>query len=202
VSDPAEPVPYTAAITHWYDPAFMVEDQRFASRRPDVLEYQTPPLDGPLTLAGPIPVEFSVSTTGTDCDWIVKVIDVFPDTASPPGQRFAFGSGPGPRLGGYQMLVRGDVLRGKFRNSMAKPEPFVPGAVTQIRFTLNDVFHTFKPGHRIMVQVQSTWFPMIDRNPGTFLDIFQAKDSDYQKTTQRVYRSAENASRVVLPVMP
>src|SRR5574341_2615700 len=99
------------------------------------------------------------------------------------------------------MLVRGDVLRGKFRNSMSKPEPFVPGAATKIHFVLNDVFHPFQPGHRIMVQVQSTWFPMIDRNPGKFLDIWQAKDADFQKTTQRVYRSAGNASRVVLPIL-
>jgi putative CocE/NonD family hydrolase len=200
LSDPKEPVPYTDKITHWYDPAFMVEDQRFASRRPDVLTYQTPPLDSALTVAGPIPVEFSVSTSGTDCDWIVKVIDVFPDSASPPGQAFSFSSGPGIKLGGYQMLVRGDVLRGKFRNSLSTPEPFVPGAVTSIHFVLNDVFHTFRPGHRIMIQVQSTWFPMIDRNPGTFLDIFQAKDSDFHQTTQRVYRSAGNASRILMPV--
>jgi predicted acyl esterase len=99
------------------------------------------------------------------------------------------------------MLIRGDVLRGKFRNSLEQPEPFVPGTVTNIRFVLNDVFHTFQPGHKVMIQVQSTWFPMIDRNPGTFVDIFQAKDTDFQKTTQRVYRSAGNASRVVLPVM-
>jgi putative CocE/NonD family hydrolase len=194
VSDPAKPVPYTAEITQWYDPPFMLEDQRFAARRPDVLVYQTGPLDRALTIAGPIPVEFSVSTTGTDCDWIVKLIDVFPDSA---------GSGRGGRvkLGGYQMLVRGDVLRGKFRNSLATPEPFVPGAVTPIHFVMNDVFHTFEPGHRIMVQVQSTWFPMIDRNPGKFMDIFQAKDADFHKTTQRVYRSAGSASHLVLPVM-
>jgi putative CocE/NonD family hydrolase len=198
VSDPAKPVPYTAEIVHWYNPAFMLEDQRFASRRPDVLVYQTDPLAERLTIAGPIPVEFSVSTTGTDCDWIVKVIDVFPDST---GQSSGGGGGNPVKLGGYEMLVRGDVLRGKFRNSLAKPEPFVPGAVTPIQFVLNDVFHTFEPGHRIMIQVQSTWFPMIDRNPGKFMDIFQAKDTDFRKTTQRVYRSAENASHVVLPVM-
>ena len=201
VSDPAKPVPYTADITHWYDPAFMLEDQRFASRRPDVLVYQTDPLAESLTVAGPIPVAFSVSTTGTDCDWVVKVIDVFPDSASPAGQAFGFAPGGSPKLGGYQMLVRGDVLRGKFRNSLAQPEPFVPGAVTPIRFVLNDVFHTFTAGHRIMIQVQSTWFPMIDRNPGKFMDIFQAKDADFRATTQRVYRSAGSASHVVLPVM-
>jgi len=194
VSDPTRPVPYTAEMRHWYNPAFMVEDQRFASRRPDVLVYQTDPLDADLTVAGPIDVEFVVSTSGTDCDWIVKVIDVFPDsgTGTPRGR---------VRTGDYQMLVRGDVLRGKFRNSMSQPEPFVPNAATPLRFRLNDVFHTFPAGHRIMVQVQSTWFPMIDRNPGRFMDIWQATEADFQPTTQHVYRSARQASHIVLPVM-
>ena len=128
-----------------------------------------------------------VSTSGTDSDWIVKVIDVFPDTM--------------PRQGGYQMLVRGDVLRGKFRNSMSTPEPFVGGQPTPIRFKLEDVYHTFLPGHRVMVQVQSTWFPMVDRNPGKFMDIYQAADADFVSTTQRVFRSAESPSRIVLPVV-
>lgn len=195
VSDPAKPVPYTAAIRHWYDGGFMVEDQRFAARRPDVLVYQTGALDSAITVAGPLDVDFRVSTSGTDCDWIVKVIDVFPDS----------GEGDTPRArnatGGYEMLVRGDVLRGKFRRSMSRPEPFVPGAVTPIRYRMNDVFHTFRPGHRIMIQVQSTWFPMIDRNPGRFMDIWKATGADFRKTTQRVFRSAEYPSHVVLPVM-
>jgi uncharacterized protein len=195
VSDPAKPVPYTNAITHWYQGGFMVEDQRFAARRPDVLVYQTPVLDSALTVAGPIDVDFRVSTSGTDCDWIVKVIDVFPDA----------GAGTDPRnpntMAGYEMLVRGDVLRGKFRNSMSRPQPFVPNAVTPIRYRMNDVFHTFLPGHRIMVQVQSTWFPMIDRNPGRFMDIWKATDADFRKTTQRVFRSADYPSHVVLPVL-
>ena len=195
VSDPAKPVPYTSAIRHWYDGGFMVEDQRFAARRPDVLVYRTPVLDSAVTVAGPIDVAFSVSTSGTDCDWIVKVIDVFPDS----------GVGPTPRErnanGGYQMLVRGDVLRGKFRNSMSRPEPFTPNAVTPIRYRMNDVYHTFLPGHRIMVQVQSTWFPMIDRNPGRFMNIWDATEADFRKTTQRVFRSADYPSHVVLPVM-
>jgi len=195
VSDPAKPVPYTDAITHWYQGGFMVEDQRFASRRPDVLVYETRALDSAVTVAGPIDVDFRVSTSGTDCDWIVKVIDVFPDT----------GAGTDPRepntMAGYEMLVRGDVLRGKFRSSMTRPQPFVPGAVTPIRFRMNDVFHTFLPGHRIMVQVQSTWFPMIDRNPGRFMDIWTATEADFRKTTQRVFRSAEYPSHVVLPVL-
>jgi putative CocE/NonD family hydrolase len=201
VSDPAKPVPYTAEITQWYDPGFMVEDQRFASRRPDVLVYETAPLDSALTIAGPIGVDFTVSTTGTDADFIVKVIDVFPDDYG-HDEAFAYRRpNRAAQLGGYQMLVRGDVLRGKFRNSTAKPEPFRPGVPTAIRFTLNDVYHTFRVGHRLMVQVQSTWFPMIDRNPGRFEDIFHAKDSDFQKTTQRVYRSVEYPSHLVLPVL-
>lgn len=195
VSDPARPVPYTAEITHWYNNGFMVEDQRFAARRPDVLVYQTPPLTSATTVAGPVDVDFVVSTSGTDCDWIVKVVDVFPDS----------GEGLTPRerraTGGYQMLVRGDVLRGKFRGSMSAPQPFVPGAATPIRFRMNDVFHTFRPGHRIMVQVQSTWFPMIDRNPGRFMNIWQATDADFVRTTQRVYRAAAQPSHIVLPVL-
>ncbi len=186
-SDPKKPVPYTSEITHWYNAAFMLEDQRFAARRPDVLVYRTEPLGSDVTVAGPITVNFQVSTTGTDCDWIIKVIDVFPD---------------GDQLGGYQMLVRGDVLRGKFRNSMSQPEPFVPGAVTPIKFTMNDVFHAFRPGHRIMIQVQSTWFPMIDRNPGRFEDIYHASAADFQKTVQRVYRDTAHPSHVVLQVLP
>jgi putative CocE/NonD family hydrolase len=195
VSDPAKPVPYTAEYRHWYNPGFMVEDQRFAARRPDVLVYQTAPLTSALTVAGPIDVELVVSTSGTDADWIVKVIDVLPDsgTGGPPAAR--------ARMGNYQMLVRGDVLRGKFRNSMSNPEPFLPGEATPLRFRLNDVFHTFPAGHRLMVHVQSTWFPMIDRNPGRFMDIWRATDADFVATTQRVFRSSARPSRVVLPVL-
>ena len=196
VSDPAKPVPYTAEITHWYNPAFPVEDQRFAATRPDVLVYKSNVLASDLTLAGPITANLFVSTSGTDADWIVKVIDVFPDSTSTP-ESFP----RGVKLGGYQMMVRGDVLRGKFRKSLATPEPFVPNKPTEIRVVLNDVFHTFKKGHRIMVQIQSTWFPMIDRNPQKFVDIYHAKDSDFQKATQRVYRSVKWSSHLKLPVM-
>ncbi|MEK6572034.1 MAG: CocE/NonD family hydrolase [Bacteroidota bacterium] len=195
-SDPMKPVPYTAEISHWYNPAFMVEDQRFASRRPDVLVYQTDVLQDNLTVAGPITAGLFVSTSATDCDWVVKVIDVFPDDAPDPALN--------PRnvkLGGYEMLVRGDVLRGKFRNSLSKPEPFIPSGVTKVEFELQDVFHTFKKGHRIMVQVQSTWFPMIDRNPGKFVDIYNATESDFLKTTQRVYRSAKFQSHLKVNII-
>lgn len=204
VSDPAQPVPYTAQITHWYNPAFMLEDQRFAAGRPDVLVYRTEPLASDLTVAGPIEVHFHVSTSGTDCDWVVKVIDVFPDTLQAAGQTSGFfgARARGLQLGGYEMLIRGDVLRVKFRNSMSRPAPSVPGVVAPIRFTMNDVFHTFREGHRIMVQVQSTWFPMIDRNPGKFEDIYDAAPADFRKTVQRVYRSRASPSYVVLPVLP
>ena len=180
VHDPANPVPYTNSVEEWYDPAFMLEDQRFASRRPDVLDYRTPVLEEDVTIAGPIRVSLTVSTSGTDADWVVKLIDVFPDSLE--------GGDPVP-LGGYEMLVRGDVIRGKFRNSLAEPEPFRPNAPTAVAYTLQDAFHTFKKGHRIMVQIQSSWFPMVDLNPGSFMDIFQATESDFRATTQRVYRS-------------
>jgi putative CocE/NonD family hydrolase len=195
VSDPQKPVPYTSEIRQWYNASFMDEDQRFAGRRPDVLVYQTAVLDTDITIAGPITVDLIGSTSGTDCDWIVKIIDVFPDTLqSPPGWK-------GTPLGGYEMLVRGDVLRGKFRNSLSVPAPFVPNEPTEINFVLQDAFHTFVRGHRIMVQVQSTWFPMIDRNPGKFMDIYEARNSDFQKTTQRVYHSPKYSSCIKVNVM-
>ncbi len=197
VSDPAKPVPYTAEIVHWYNPAFMLEDQRFAATRPDVLVYQTEPLTEDLRVAGPITATLYVSTTGTDADWIVKVIDVFPDSTKNPAP-----NPPHVKLGGYQQLVRGDVIRGKFRNSLSNPEPFEPNKVTKVEFILQDVFHCFKPGHRLMVQVQSTWFPLIDLNPQKFLDIYTAKADDFQKATQRVYSSAEYPTRITLPVIP
>jgi len=189
VSDPAKPVPYTGKTNHWYDESFMLEDQRFAGRRPDVLSYSTEVLEEDVRVAGPLTVSFYVSTSGTDSDWVVKVIDVFPsDTANPVSN---------PReveLGGYQMLVRGDVLRGKFRNSLAAPEPFAPGEVTKIQFDLQDVFHTFKRNHQIMIQVQSTWFPMIDLNPQKLVDIYKAGPEDFQKAVQRVFHSVEFSS--------
>ncbi len=202
LSVPAKPVPYTAEITHWYNPAFPVEDQRFAARRPDVLVYQSDVLAEDLTLAGPITASLFVSTSGTDSDWIVKLIDVFPDSVTSTNRFLGAGYDERTlRLKGYQMMVRGDVMRGKFRNSLSKAEPFVPNKVTKVEFVLNDVFHTFKKGHRLMVQIQSSWFPMIDRNPQKFVDIYNATESDFQKATQRVYRSAPWSSHLKLPVL-
>lgn len=198
ISDPSKPVPYTAEVRHWYNPAFPLEDQRFAWTRPDVLVYETDVLTDDITVAGPITASLIVSTTGTDSDWIVKVIDVLPENfplIGPDGKR------NDPKLRGAQRMVRGDVLRGKFRNSLAEPEPFVPNQPTKIEFVLNDIFHTFKKGHRIMVQIQSTWFPMIDRNPQTFVDIYHARESDFQKATQRVYHTPALNSHLKLQIL-
>lgn len=197
LSDPRKPVPYINKIAKGMDAEYMIADQRFASVRPDVLVYRTPVLEQDVTIAGPIEVELFVSTSGTDSDWIVKLIDVYPDDfpdASPNPKEV--------RMGGYQQLVRGDVMRGIFRNSLEKPEPFEPNHPTPVRFTLPDVCHNFRSGHRIMVQVQSSWFPLVDRNPQTFTDIYHAKESDYQQANQRVYRSVERPSRLKVLVLP
>ena len=165
LSDPAKPVPFTLEVTTDYPRSYPVHDQRFAASRPDVLVYETEPLPDDLTLIGPLKVTLHVSSTGTDSDWIVKVIDVdagdYPDPNPNPAHI---------RMGGYQQLVRGDVFRAKFRNSFEKPEPLEPGKVTKLEFTMPDIFHTFRREHRLMIQVQSTWFPLVDRNPQTFVN--------------------------------
>jgi len=196
-SDPARPVPFLNKIAVGMSPEYMIADQRFASQRPDVLVYQTEILEQDLAIAGPIQVDLRVSTSGTDSDWIVKLIDVYPDDYPDPEP-----NPTGVHMGGYQQLVRGDVMRGKFRNSYEKPEPQVPNQPTAVRFTLQDVCHNFRSGHRIMVQVQSTWFPLVDRNPQTLVDIYTAKESDFRKATQRVYRSGELGSRLTVMVLP
>ena len=197
LSDPARPVPFIDRIEIGMVADYMVADQRFASRRPDVLVYQTSELDHDVTLAGPIEVELYVSTTGTDSDWVVKLIDVYPNDYPDPKD-----NPTRVRMGGFQQLVRGDVMRGKFRISFEKPEPFVPGEPTLVHFTMPDIYHTFRTGHRIMVQVQSSWFPLVDRNPQKFVDIYHAKASDFQKATQRVYRTRKMASRLKVRVLP
>jgi len=196
-SDPAKPVPYIDKIGIRMLPEYMVADQRFAARRPDVLVYETEVLDKDITLAGPIIADLHVSTTGTDSDWIVKLIDFYPDDHPDPSPNPS-----GVRMGAFQQLVRGEVMRGKFRSSFEKPEPFVPGQPAAVRFKLPDIYHTFRSGHKIMVQVQSSWFPLVDRNPQTFVDIYRAKDSDFRKATQRVYRSKELPSRLVAEILP
>lgn len=190
VSDPMKPVPYTEDITttQGFTPFnYMSEDQRFAGRRPDVLTFQTDVLTDDLTLGGEIMAKLKVSTTGTDADWVVKLIDVYP----PDEPNHPYMPNKNITLGNYQQMVRSEVMRGRFRNSFEKPEPFKPGEVTDVNFRLQDVLHTFKKGHRVMIQVQSTWFPLIDRNPQTYVDnIFKADEKDFQKATHRVYDSS------------
>lgn len=189
VSDPANPVPFLAGRSTGMKPDYMALDQRFSASRPDVLVFVSDPLTEDLTVAGSIRPSLRVSTSGTDSDWVVKLIDVHPDSA--PQGRAAL-----------QEMVRGDVMRGKFRNSYSRPEPFVPGKVEQVAFNSDDVLHTFKRGHRIMVHVQSSWFPLADRNPQTFVDIYNAAASDFRTATQRVYHSAAQPSRIELPTLP
>jgi putative CocE/NonD family hydrolase len=188
VSDPAHPVPFINSIAIGMTREYMTDDQRFAATRPDVLVYQSPVLDHDVTLAGPIKATLYVSTTGTDSDFVVKLIDVFPNDAT--GQ-----------MAGYQMLVRGEPMRARFRNSFSKPEAMVPGEVTKVEFTLPDVNHAFQRGHRVMIQIQSSWFPLVDRNPQKFVDIYRATEADFQKATQRVYRGGANASRLTVSVL-
>jgi putative CocE/NonD family hydrolase len=204
-SDPADPVPYTKGKHATRNREYMDGDQRFAAARKDVLVYQTPPLDHDLTVAGPFTADLWVSISTTDADLVVKLIDVFP--VDQPG------SGPhrlrlpvdrpadDTALTGYQMLVRGDIFRGRYRNSFSAPAPFVPGQPTEVKFDLDDIAHTFRKGHRIMVQVQSSWFPLADRNPQQFVNIYQAKDGDFVPADVTVWHDAAHPSRLLLPVL-
>lgn len=203
VSDPAHPVPYTADVHFDRTREYMTDDQRFASRRPDVLTYQTPVLTEDLTLGGPVNADLKVSLTGEDADFVVKLIDVFPDDFT-YGNETAGGRRETPKnvpMGGYQMLVRGEVMRGRFRESFEKPAAFKPGKIETVRFYIPDVAHTFKKGHRLMIQVQSSWFPLVDRNPQKFVNIYTCDESDFQKENIRVYHDGQHPSRIILPVI-
>ena len=203
VSDPAKPVPYTEDVHFNRTIAYMNDDQRFASRRTDVLTFQTDVLTKDISLGGTLTADLKVSITGTDADFVVKLIDVFPDTFSYPTDAAALGrqAGGSYPMGGYQMLVRGEVMRGKYRNSFETPEPFKPNSITTVKFDLPDVAHTFKKGHRIMIQIQSSWFPLVDRNPQKFVNIYEANENDFQKATIRIFHDAQNRSSVILPVL-
>jgi putative CocE/NonD family hydrolase len=205
ISDPAKPVPFIMAISTGVPQEYIVADQRFAATRPDVLVYQSEVLEEDVTLAGPLLPKLFVSTTGTDSDFVVKLIDVYP----PEYPEAPVGDGKRPSdpqpakfvMAGYQQLVRGEPMRGKFRHSFEKPEPFTPGKVEAVNFAMPDVHHTFRRGHRIMVQVQSSWFPLVDLNPQTFVRIPEAKAEDFRKATQRVYRGAAQASGIEVMVL-
>lgn len=193
ISDPSKPVPFTSFISLGMAREYMVDDQRHAAKRPDVLVYQTAPLDKDLTLAGPISPKLWVSTTGTDSDFVVKLIDVYPSDYPDPDNS---------RMGGYQQLVRGEPFRARFRKSMEKPEAMPPGEFVELAFDMPDVLHTFRKGHRVMVQIQSSWFPLVDRNPQKFVpNIPDAKPEDFIVATQRVARGAGRPSGISVLVL-
>ena len=212
LADPNRPVPYIGHVGIGVRPDYMTEDQRFAATRPDVLVYKSPVLEQDVTVMGPIGVDLKVSTSGTDADFVVKLIDVYPADypdhnapATPPAATPlvpVLAPANKIQMGGYQQLVRGEPFRGKFRHSFEKPVPFVPNQPERIAFPLPDVAHTFRAGHRIMVQVQSSWFPLTDRNPQTFGDIPNARPSDFVKATQRVFFGGPDGSRIELMLLP
>jgi hypothetical protein len=191
VSDPKSPVPFVADHGMDMDADYMTRDQRFSSGRRDVLYYESELLRADVTIAGPVSPRLVASTSGTDSDWVVKLIDVHP--AEKTGA---------PQASGFQELVRGGVMRGKFRASFSAPSPMRPNEATAIDFTMPDVYHTFRKGHRILVQVQSSWFPLVDLNPQRFEDIYSAQAGDFQRATQRVYYGAKRASRIEMDVLP
>jgi putative CocE/NonD family hydrolase len=191
VSDPAKPVPFVDGVRLGVPRSYMVGDQRFASKRPDVLVYQTAPLEEDIAIVGPVTPELWVSTSGSDSDFVVKLIDVYPDDFPD--------NDPNPAnvpMGGYQRLVRGEPFRAKFRESFETPKPMQPGELTRLSFPMPDVCHVFRRGHRIMVQVQSSWFPLVDRNPQTFVDIPHASPADFKAATQQVSRSRRHSSSI------
>jgi putative CocE/NonD family hydrolase len=202
VSDPFNPVPHEGpGIIETRTREYMTADQRFTRKRKDVIRFQTGPLAKPVTLAGPVIADLLVSISSTDADFVVKLIDVFPPDVSVNGK------GPDTLyrkhrfMNGYAMLVRGEIMRGKYRNSFEKPEPFIPNEPTEVKFELPDVAHTFQKDHRIMVEIQSSWFPLADRNPQTFTDIYKATKKDFKKAIIRIYHSNDNPSKLVLPVI-
>ena len=205
ISDPANPVPHDGTDTiKTRTREYMSADQRFAAARPDVISFTSEPLSAPLTLGGPLVADLVAGITTTDADFVVKLIDVFPAdvaTGTTPYNQADSVYKNDTVMNGYQMLVRGEVMRGRFRNSLEKPEPFVPNKMTRVKFTLPDVAHTFLPGHRIMVQLQSSWFPLADRNPQQFVDIYKASASDFIITTVRVFHTEGVSSKLVLPVL-
>lgn len=203
ISDPAYPVPYTEDVHQYRTREYMTDDQRFAGRRPDVLSFKTDILQEDITVAGPVIADLAAAISSTDADFVVKLIDVFPDEFSYPGSAPAArrSTGGDYPMGGYEMLVRGEIMRGKYRKSFEKPEPFIPNKITQVKYELPDVAHTFRKGHRIMIQIQSSWFPLADRNPQKFMNIYKAEPSDYQKGTIRIYHGGANQTKFILPVV-
>jgi putative CocE/NonD family hydrolase len=181
----------------------MTDDQRFAERRPDVLAFKTAILDEDVTVTGIVSADLLTSVSTTDADFVIKLIDVFPDSLSYNSADIYSEEEPVLvyPMGGYEMLVHAEVFRGRYRKSFENPEPFVPNRIERVKYDIGDVAHTFKRGHRIMVQIQSSWFPLVDRNPQKFVNIYEAKESDFQKSAIRIYHDNKNASSIILPVL-
>jgi uncharacterized protein len=196
ISDPARPVPYTQGIWRYRNNEYMIEDQRFAAKRPDVLVYKTEVLNQDLTVTGRLKADIFISSTGTDADLVVKIIDVIPDIDTDRNSNLEKSG-----LAEIERLVRAEVFRCKFRNSYEKPQPLLPGQPSEIAFSLNDIAHTFKKGHRIMVQIQSSWFPLVDRNPQQFVKIPFCNASDFQKASIRLYHDQGHPSSISLPIL-
>jgi putative CocE/NonD family hydrolase len=203
LSDPNKPVPYTEDVHFQRTREYMTDDQRFASRRPDVLVFQTDTLTSDITVTGNIVANLYTSITGTDADFVVKVIDVFPDDFSYDNveQTTSRTMSRTYPIGGYQMLVHGEIFRGKYRKSFENPTPFTPNKVEVVNFKVGDMAHTFKKGHRIMIQIQSSWFPLVDRNPQKFENIYAADPKDFQKATIKIYHNTQYPSSISLPLL-
>jgi len=202
-SDPSKPVPYMEDVHFNRSRTYMDDDQRFASRRPDVLVFQTGNLTDDVTVTGNVIADLMTSISTTDADFVVKIIDVFPDSLSYNNVNI-YAEEDAPKdypMGGYQMLVRAEIFRGRYRNSYENPSAFTPGKVEEVKFELPSIAHTFKKGHRLMVQVQSSWFPLVDRNPQQFIDIYHCSDKDFIKSDIKVYRNSQHASKIILPVL-
>ena len=202
VSDMEHPVPYTANPTLYRTKEFMLDDQRFATSRPDVITFVTEPLADTLTLAGPIEVELMTAISCTDADFMVKVIDVYPENFRYPREATEYLKNFGYPMSGYQQMVRGELFRGRFRTGFDNPQPFVPNEITPVNYTLYDVAHSFLPGHRLMIQIQSSWFPIIDRNPQKFIDTYHCTVEDFEKKQNiKIYHQEGAATRLLLPVV-
>jgi hypothetical protein len=203
LSDPAKPVPYTEDVHFSRTREYMTDDQRFAERRPDVIAFKTAILNDDITVTGVVTADLLTTISSTDADFVVKLIDVFPDSLS--YNKIDIYADKDPvidyPMGGYEMLVHGEIFRGRYRKSFENPEPFEPGQIERVKFDIGDVAHTFKRGHRIMIQIQSSWFPLVDRNPQKFVNIYEAKESDFQKATIRIHHNSKNASNILLPVL-
>ena len=200
-SDPSKPVPYAEDVHLQRTREYMTDDQRFASRRPDVLVFETPVLESDLTLAGPVIADLKVALSTTDADFVIKLIDVFPDDFAYDSTFCCKGAKHEPEMAGYQMLVRGEIMRGRFRNSFEKPEGFTPGKIETVKFELPDVAHTFKKGHKLMVQIQSSWFPLFDRNPQQFINIYTCDDKDFIPSDIRIFHQIDAATAIHLPIL-